>query len=226
VTKVSYQPGEVLKFGYAYKNEGTKKVAIKIVRQVLDAKGKVIFTTSGNVTLKPGQTFSKPVAQTLPKTWKPGEYTVKVKITDAKNKLLDDNSFKIIVEKLKKKMFSLGEVQSTDSAVTFDATVLGKIKSEVVLPVNLKVKYYYVNNTATKQTVKMTRTLVNSVGKVVSTKTGRWSMKVGEKDNTTFTQPVAGNLAVGNYTIKIVAKDNKTGVVLAENSLGFVVELK
>ncbi len=227
IIAASYQPGETLKFSYQYKNEGNKNLQVKIVRQLINAKGKVAASAAVLKNLKAGQDFKADIKEAMSKALKPGDYTVKIKVINAKTgKLLDENSFPIVVEKLKKKMFVMGEVASIVSDVSFDEKTLAKIKSNAVLPVILKLKYSYTNSTEEKQVVKMTRQLLNSEGKVLSVKTGRWVMKVGEIDSLVFTQPVAGNLSAGNYTIRLAALDWKTGEVLAENSAGFSVELK
>lgn len=224
----SMQPGVALKYNYQYKNKSAKSLSVKIVRQMIDTKGKVVKTTTAYQTIKAGATFKGAVSETISKTTKPGNYTVKVKMYNSKtNKLVDENSFKVEVEKLKNKYFALlGEASPVDSSLLFDSSSLAKIKSNVVLPANFSVKYSYTNNTEKKQTVRMVRQLINAAGKVVDTKTGKWTMVPGEKDSSAFTQPVASNLAVGDYTIRIQALDYTTKAVLAENNLGFRVELK
>ena len=51
-------------------------------------------------------------------------------------------------------------------------------------------------------------------------------MKVGEKDTMNINQPVASNLNVGSYTLRLRALDWKTKEVLAENGLNFMVEMR
>ena len=120
----------------------------------------------------------------------------------------------------------MGVVNSTDSAISFDAAILAKIKSGMKLPVNMKVKYAYVNSTGAKQEVRMTRQLLDKDGKVLSSKSAKWVMKVGEKDSLTFSQTVANNFSVGAYKIRIAATDWKTNAPIAENSVSFEVVLK
>ena len=48
----SYQPGAAFKFSYAYKNATSKTVRVRIVRQLLDSKGKVVKTAAMYKTLK------------------------------------------------------------------------------------------------------------------------------------------------------------------------------
>lgn len=226
VPVVSFQPGVKLQFTYQYQNDATKKVTIKVVRQLINSAGKVVKSTAAFKVLKADATLKTDIKEVMAKNLAPGEYTVKIKVLDTKNKVLDENSFSITVEKLKQKMFVLGEIASNFSDITFDEKTLAKVKSDAVLPVILRLKYNYTNSTEAKQIVKMTRQLLNSEDKVLETKTGKWTMKPGEKDSQTFSQPVAGNLSVGDYVIRVAALDWKTREVLAENSMGFSVELK
>lgn len=222
----SFQPGTALTFTYQYQNEGAASQKINILRTIENSKGKVIKKATGNRILKPGSTVVVNVSDTLAKTLPAGDYTVKVKILNSANKVLEENNFPIVVEKLKSKYFVLGSVASTNSAITFDEAVLAKVVSNKVLPANFKAKYSYVNNTETNQSIKMVRELLNASGKIVATYKGNWTMKPGEVDSLTFTQAVAGNLSAGEYTVRIRALDRKTGEVYAENSLGFTIELR
>ena len=151
---------------------------------------------------------------------------MRVRILSLAGKVLEENSFKIQMEKLKKKYFILSSETPTATDIAFDEAVLKKVKSNLTLPATLKIKYSYTNNTEVKHTVKMVRELVNAGGKVLETKPGKWTMKAGEKDSTTFTQVLGGKLAAGGYMIRLRAYDWTSKELLAENSFGFVVELK
>ncbi len=223
---VSYQPGTALKFTYKYKNESKKKVTVKIVRQMLDAKGKVMANVSANKTLKSSATFTGNISQNLAKNLKPGEYSIRVKIVGAKNKVLEENSFKFEVEKLKKKYFVLNKDVSSDSLITFDAKSLAKIKSNLVLPTNLQAKYNYLNDTELNQKIKMVRQLVSKEGKILETKTGKWTVKSGKSENQTFVQKLTEKLTAGVYMIRIQAYNQDGNSLLAENNLEFTVEFK
>ncbi len=86
-----YAPYAKIKFSYAYKNSGEKTKKIKIVRQLLNSKGKVIRTTSANASLKSGASFKRNIAE-----WTPGpvgNYTVKIRILDTKNTLITEKIF-------------------------------------------------------------------------------------------------------------------------------------
>ncbi|TAN32622.1 hypothetical protein EPN28_03815 [Patescibacteria group bacterium] len=227
ILKGSFQPSETLKFAYKFTNESAKTLKIKIVRQLLNSKGKVISTASTVKTIKAGQAFNAGVKQALNKKWPAGVYTMRVRVYNAAtNKLLEQNSFQITIEKLKKKVFKLGAALSADSDVQFDQASLAKVKSGGGLPVIIKAKYSYTNNTGAKHVVKMVRELVNGSGKVVSTSKGKWTMAVDEKSSQSFTQPVAANLAAGSYAMRVKAYDWTSNELLAENSLGFEVALK
>ena len=228
ITSPTFQPGEKLKFRYEYENTNETTVRVKIVRQLLNSKGKIMKQSTGSTTLKSGAVFVRDVSEVVDNRLAPGEYVVSVKMLDVKtNKVIDENSFEIVVEKLKKKIFVLGVVSELDSALAFDQQKLAKVKTNVVLPANFSLTYSYTNNTDVKQNVRMMRDVINKNGQVVfATKAGNWTMNAGEKDSLTIKQPVAGNLSAGNYTLRVRAYDKKTGELLVENSLGFSIELK
>lgn len=226
INAASFQPGTALTYTYQYQNTGKTSQKVKIVRTIENSKGKAVKTNTATKTLKSGSTFVGKASDAIVKTLPVGDYTIKVKVLNSANKVLAENNFPITVEKLKKKYFELGDVAATDSAIVFDSATLAKVKTNVVLPANFKVKYSYANNTAAKQSVKMVRDVLNASGKAVFTSKGYWNMKAGETDSMTFTQAVAGNLSVGDYTIRLRAYDKKTNAVLAENSLDFTVELR
>lgn len=225
-TTISYQPGALIKFDYKYSNDTAKKVTVKVMRQLLDSKGKVVKSSVVLKTLKAKASFTNGVKENLVKNLKPGEYTVKVMILGAKNKVLEQNSFKIEVEKLKKKYFSLSANAPGINNISFDQSILDKVKSNVVLPAQLKLRYSYVNDSDQKQKIRMVRELVGPNGKVLQVKTGNWNMKPGEEDSQNFTQPITPNLLEGDYNVRIRAYDFTSKELLAENSLGFKIELK
>lgn len=225
-TTVSYQPGALLKFDYKYSNDTAKKVMVKVMRQLLDSKGKVVKSATVSKTLKAKASFVGNIKENLLKNLKPGEYTIKVIILGAKNKVLEQNGFKIEVEKLKKKYFSLSTSGLEINNLSFGQSALDKVKSNVSLPTQLKLNYSYINDSDTKQKIRMVRELVGPNGKVLQTKTGNWNMKPGEEDSQNFTQPITPNFSEGDYKISIRAYDFATKELLAENSLGFNIESK
>lgn len=229
ITAVSFQPAALLKFNYEYKNTGAAK-KVRVVRELVNSKGKVVASSASVRNLKSGGVFAGKVNEKINAKLPAGMYTERIRIYNVsvkKAKLLEENSFKLTVEKLKKKTFVLGAAVSSESDISFDEASLAKVKTNTVLPVVLKLKYFYANNSGEDQAIRMVRQLISSSGKVLNTKTGKWVLKAGEEDNVTLTQPVAGNVAVGSYTIRIRAYDWKNkDELLAENSLGFTVELK
>ena len=82
------------------------------------------------------------------------------------------------------------------------------------------------NDSDQKQKIRMVRELVGPNDKVLQTKTGNWNMKPGEEDSQNFTQPITPNLLEGDYKVRIHAYDFTSKELLAENSLGFSIELK
>lgn len=223
----SYQPGAALKFTYYYKNETAKPLYVRVTRQLINSAGKVVRTSSAYQTLLSGSVFKRKVNEAIPRSLAAGEYTVKIKIYNNRtNKLLVENSFNVEVEKLKQKYFVLDKDMPADTDIAFDSVTWGKIKSDALLPVNAKVKYSYTNSTAEKHVVRMVRELINSSGKVLSSRVGRWTMSVGEKDTVSFTQALTKTLQPGTYQIRLRAYDWTTKELLAENSFGFTVEFK
>ncbi|MFA6548016.1 MAG: S-layer protein domain-containing protein [Candidatus Magasanikbacteria bacterium] len=218
----SYLSGETMKFYYKYQNTTENPIKIKIVRQLVNSKGKAVTSAQAFKTLKAGDAVSNNVKQTFTASLPAGIYAVKVKVYDAKNKIVDENSFPI---ELKKKYFILNEI-SDDTDIAWDAKIWSQVKTNVRLPVNLKLRFSYTNNTDAKHIVKIVRELIDENDDVKATKTSKWVMKVGEKDQTTFTQWLGENLATGNYTIRIQAYDWTSKELLAENSAGFTVEAR
>ena len=225
--KTSFQPTEKLKVDFQYKNESGKAMTVKVIRQVINSAGKVVKTYTLSKTLKSNAVLKNSVSESLAKL-PPGEYTMSVKVLDTKNKnkVLEENSVAVAVEKLKKKVFVLGSVASVDSNVGFDAKVLGKIKATATLPVKVSAKYSYTNTGAKKEVVRMIRELVDGNGKVVRSKTGKWTMSVNEKYSLTFSETLPSSLPAGEYSFRIRAYDWTSKALLAENSLGFKVELR
>jgi hypothetical protein len=222
----SYQQTELLKFKYSYKNTSAKTTSVKIMRQLLDSKGKIIRTTSASKILKSGKSFVGDVKEEVGKALKPGEYVVRVRIMDSGGKkVLEEGSFKIDIEKVKQKYFVFGEA-SVSSDIVFDSVKLGGTVKNMLLPVNLKAQYTYTNNSGFKHVVRMTRELIGPNGKVIDKRTGRWVMKADESDSANFTQAITKYFDTGGYQIRIRAYDWTTKELLAENSLGFAVELK
>jgi len=221
----SYQPGASLKFNYGYANETNKSVKIKIVRQLLNSKNRVVRSMTSYKVIKAGATFEGKVNESFAKSLSAGEYTEKISIYIG-NKKVDENSFQITVEKLKKKYFILGGELPTPTDIAFDEKTWNKIKSDKVLPVAFKLKYSYTNNATEKKTIRMLREIVDENGKVVNRGYGKWIAGSGKTVFYSYSQNLSDKLSVGNYQLRLRAYDFTTQKLLAENSFGFTVELK
>jgi len=222
----SIQPGTNLRYTYGYLNNTAKSAKLTITRQLLNSKGKVIRSYPGTRVLKAGKSLSVDVVQLIAKTTVPGDYTVLVKINNKTNKQTYSNSFALTVEKLKKKYFELGSVNSAGGIVFFDTKSVSKIKAEKLLPNSVGFKYGYDNSAGAKQTIKIVRELVGPNGKALATKTGKWRMVAGEKYAYGATQYLGSTLSNGDYQIRVRAYDWTTKELLAENALTFSVVLK
>lgn len=91
-----------MSFSYQYQNSSNKPLKFTILRQLINSKGKIVQTSSSNLTLKAGQTFKKNVVDTIGQKVAPGLYQVRIRVLTAKgNKVLDENNFMLDVAKAK-----------------------------------------------------------------------------------------------------------------------------
>lgn len=223
----SYQPGAAIKFNYSYKNITEKPLQVRVTRQLVNSANKVVRTSSAYQMLRAGGTFSRKINEAIPSSLSAGIYTMKIKIYNARtNKLLSENSFQIEVEKLKKNYFILTTERPLDTSIAFDETSWAKIKSDVALPAEIKLKYTYTNSTDQKYVARIVREVLDANDKVVYTRTGRWTMSPGEVDSLTFVQSLGKKMVAGEYRLRIRAFDSVAGTLLAENSFGFTIEFK
>lgn len=224
---LSVQPGAAFKMMISFKNKSPKALPVKVVSQLVNPKGKVLKMAAIKQTVKAGAELSSVVNKIISKTTPPGDYDIKIKIVNSQSgQIIYENSFNLTVEKLKSKYFVSESNIFANSDIIFDVGVLNKIKTNVKLPTTVKLKFSYTNNTDKPHTIKMVRELVGANGQILNVKTGKWTMKVGEKDDLIFSQTIPANLIVGTYLIRIRASDWTTKELLAENSVGFGVEEK
>jgi len=194
---------------------------------LVNSANKVVRTSSAYQMLRAGGTFSRKINEAIPSSLSAGIYTMKIKIYNARtNKLLSENSFQIEVEKLKKNYFILTTERPLDTSIAFDETSWAKIKSDVALPAEIKLKYTYTNSTDQKYVARIVREVLDANDKVVYTRTGRWTMSPGEVDSLTFVQSLGKKMVAGEYRLRIRAFDSVAGTLLAENSFGFTIEFK
>lgn len=222
--KTNYQPNEKLIYTYSYTNSAAKTIKVKLQRDLL-YKNKLVKRSAGSRTIKPGGSFTNKISETIPRSYKPGDYTIVIKVLNQKNKVLDQNSFTIAVEKEKKKYLTVGEVNDSESDLSIDSAVLAKANNKS-LPVSFRIKFSYTNNGDVRQVVRMIRELLNEDGKAIQSKSNKWIMAPGEKDTISVTQALANNLPAGNYTLRLAAYDWKTKELFAENSVPLIVGLK
>ena len=211
VSKTDYTAQQKAAFNYIYTFTGKKATMVKIVRQVLNSKGKVVFTTSATKKLKPNGEFTAKVNHPLTRLT-PGTYTMRVQIFGPK--LLDQNSFSFSIAKPKKKHLVFGEAEAGS-----DFTLKVKVPTTpVALPYRLAGSYSYVNTTDQKQQITMVREMVSATGKTVEKRTGVWTLKPGEADSVAFKTQMASNLILGKYTYRMTAYDRKTKKLLSRIS--------
>jgi len=91
--------GEAIKFSYAFTNATKKTANVVITRTVVNKAGKVIRTSRATGSVKAGKAWAKNVNEALLSTMKAGNYTIKVRITDAKTgKLIAENAKTLTVK--------------------------------------------------------------------------------------------------------------------------------
>ncbi|MCX6779182.1 MAG: hypothetical protein NTU97_03045 [Candidatus Magasanikbacteria bacterium] len=225
INSLSLQPATSLMFNYSYTNDTEQMRKVRLVRQVLNAKGTIIASTQAYRNIKAGDEVSIDVKQLIGRYWTPGEFIERVRVFDSQGKMIEENSFPFVVEKFKYKYLIKGEL-GFDNSIVFDPTVWAKNKIEVRTPFQLRIRFSYTNQTEVKQDVRMLREIVDATGMIISTLRGRWSMNPAETYGITVNQNIPTTLLPGEYAVRIRALDYKTGDLLAENSAGFTIELK
>lgn len=97
-----YKAGAILQLSYQYTNASKNTAKIKVTRELLDSKNKVIKLSNGKATLKPGRSFTNNTKEKLPTNLKVGNYSVRVRIYNQQTgKLIaqDLQSLKVIKKK-------------------------------------------------------------------------------------------------------------------------------
>ncbi|MDP3793260.1 MAG: hypothetical protein Q8R07_00735, partial [Candidatus Uhrbacteria bacterium] len=95
----TFNPGGLLAFGYTYTNRTTANQTITVVREMKDAKGKVIKRVRSRIVLRAKKSFQGKPSERLSTRLPLGVYEMTVMITDAKGKVIDKNSFNFGVVK-------------------------------------------------------------------------------------------------------------------------------
>ncbi len=99
VKKLEYKPNTSVAYTYKFKNETNKALKIKVLRQVVDANGKVVSKVNGSTSIAKGKTYKSNVSNLFGSKLANGTYTIVVKIMDSKGNLLAENSFDVMVKK-------------------------------------------------------------------------------------------------------------------------------
>lgn len=73
--------GDTLRFGYRYTNLGARTQSVRILRELVDGRGRVVRTSRTSTTLRPASAFSRTVSE---RTVSPvGDYRVRLRVLDA-----------------------------------------------------------------------------------------------------------------------------------------------
>jgi len=90
ISKLSAVPtvvaGKALTFSYAYKNSGKRSITVEVVRELIDAQGKIIRTSKGRAVIKSQATYQRAVTEQITTMAKPGSYKEGIKIIDSTSK--------------------------------------------------------------------------------------------------------------------------------------------
>ncbi len=216
VKKLQYVPNSSVAYTYSFKNENSATLKIKVARQVLDANGKVVAQVNSSASIAKGKTFKSSASNLLSSKLADGNYTIKVKVMDSKNKLLGENSFDVTVKKpLPPPSIS---TNNPDSKV-----VITGLKVDYKPGSAVKYTYSYKNETGKPVKVKIVRQVVDANGKVVGEVDGTRTLSKGQAVKFNATSSLSKKLATGTYTAKVKVLDSKN-VVLAENSFDFNVK--
>lgn len=217
VKTLVYNPGSVVKYTYAYKNETSKTIKVKVVRQVEDSNGKVVTKVTGNTSIIKGKTFKFDANNALSSKLIDGVYTIKIQVLDFKTGvLIAENSFNITI----KKPLPPPAILSTnpDSKV-----VITGLKVDYKAGNTVKYVYSYKNETGKILKVKIVRQVVGANGSVISQVAGTRTLSKGQTFKFNATSALSSKLSVGTYTATVKVLDDKN-VVLAENGFDLIVK--
>lgn len=215
VKKLVYTPNSSVSYTYSFKNETGKTLKIKVLRQVVDANGKVVAKVTGSATIAKGKTFKSNATSALSSKLADNVYTVQVKVMDSKNIVLDENSFEVTVQKpLPPPSIS---TNNPDSKVAITGLKVDYKPGSVV-----KYVYSYKNESGKPLKVKIIRQVLDASGKAVVQVDGTRTLSKGQNFKFNATSSLSKKLADGVYTAKVQVLDSKN-VVLGENSFDFTV---
>lgn len=87
-----------VKFRYSYQNTSKKRVKLEVVRELLNAQGKVVRRAKGRVAVAPAKSYSRQVVEPTTVKLAPGAYKESIKFLDPKTKqVLGSGTFSFTV---------------------------------------------------------------------------------------------------------------------------------
>jgi len=209
-------PGAKLNFQYDYLNNTGKKQSVTIVRQIVNAKGKVVVSSRTQATVQPGKAFKGKVSQAITKSLPSGTYEMKVMVTGTKaSKVKETSQFSFTVEKPQPKAKTekpkaektkaekpKGKTWTVGSATGSEDLSFSSVLNHGKFPAQLALRFHVALDETTK--VNYTLALKSADGKIVSSSKG--SHSVNPKAGLTVTQGLSKTLAVGSYQIILSAE--------------------
>jgi len=225
VANAIYQKGDFFRFYYEYKNQKGKTDSFKIIRQFLNKNGKVVRAAFAQTTLKKNGVFSFNVKDIIDNNIKSGEYSIKIKILDKKNKLLDENGFVVAIKNPEEKKFVLSSTSTLAySDIYFSGSFFDKNKMSAKLPFVFKFQYGFGNQGEQTKKIRLARQLLDEYDNEYSIDKGKWTLASGAVNSLSVKQSLSSRLPTGNYTIRVSAFDAISGDLLAENILGLAIK--
>jgi len=220
-------PGKPIRYGYHYVNSSGKAQSVRLLREMVDAKGKVVKTSKGTATLKAGAALDKSVSEILSKSLKVGAYAVRVTVMDSKGKVLSKQTMSVQVGKVTKPapaapapVAPAPAPAAPSGPVTAGVSFSGIVDGAALAPGQaLQFTYSYGNTTNKAQSVAITRELVDADGKTVQHSSGSGTVKAGAAWNANVKDKLPKTLKPGSYSLIVTVKDKKSGETLNENTI-------
>lgn len=212
----------VVKFDYSYSNTGATPLKVKVVRQLLNSKGRVVKTVSAVKQVPVGKKFNVNVREPLGKNFPAGHYTVDIKIIDTSTgKTIGKNIFNVVK---KEKMLILREVAGKDPSIYFDKHSLTTIENGVVGFDSAKIKYGFFNKNKVPMILKIERSLIDAQkNKIIDKHWGKWVVGGNQGKTVEVDQRFGEALGSGFYLMRVRAYDWVSGTLVSEGSLKFEV---
>jgi len=214
----------VVKFDYGFINTSTVPLRLKVVRRLLDSKGRVVKTVSAIKYVLVGKTFQVKVQENLPF----GKYVEDIKIMAVSTgKIISQIKIQIAKDAPREKVLVLREIVSEDSPIFFDIQSLSELKRGVALRDYVKIKYGVFNKGKKPLKLKIDRQLIDEQkNKSVDSHWGQWVIGGNQKKSVTINQSFGKQPDIGLYLVRIRVYDLISGKLLFENGLRLEVREK